>query len=115
MGLDSEHAQIEALEQILSERLTKLRLHSDNLQASTETSISSYLQNAHSTLQLLQDSLLAETPFHKVHFLDPELVGAVDTFEDDVLYVQTSMEEIDLQVLQGKNVKRDQIIERWTR
>lgn len=112
---DSEQARIEALEQVLSDRLTKLGLHSENLQSSTETSISSYLQNAHATLQLLQDSLLAETSFHTVRFLDPELVGSVDTFEDDVLYVQKSMEEIDLQVLQGKNVGRDQIVERWSR
>ena len=93
----------------------KLGLHSDNLQSSTEGSISEYLKNAHATLQLLRDSLLGETPYGKVRLLEGEMVGAVETFEDDVEYVRASVEEIDLQVLGGRNVKREQIVGRWGR
>lgn len=64
-------------------------------------------------LQMLQDALHSQSKYGKLHLLDPEMVESVDTFEQDIAYVQTNMEEIDLQVLQMKNVKRDQIVKRW--
>lgn len=112
---ESEQVKLEALERALTDRKTKLSIHSQNLQDTTESSISSHLKDAHVTLQLLQRSLLADTPYYKVELLDPELAASVDTFEEDVQYVQKSIEEIDLQVLQTKNVRKEQFIDRWSR
>jgi len=111
----SELLRIDDFERIMSDRKTKLVIHAASLESTTESAVSSHLSDAHTTLQLLQDSLLAESLYHGVQLLDPEIEASVETFEQDVQYVQKSLEEIDLQQLQIKNVHRDQIIERWSR
>lgn len=112
---DTESLQGNVVEQVLAERVKKLEIHSSSLRASTENSISSQLHDAHVMLQLLQDTLLKETPYKTVELLSPEMVGSVNTFEQDVAYVQTNIDEIDLHVLQARNATRDQIVERWAR
>lgn len=111
----SEPSRIDHFERILSDRKKKLGIHATSLESTTESAVSSHLSDAHITFQLLQDSLLAESLYHRVQLLDPEIEASVETFEQDVQYVQKSLEEIDLQQLQTKNVHRDQIIERWSR
>ena len=103
----------EALEQLLAERVKKLEIHNESLRQSTENSIPSRLCNAATTLQILHDVLHSQSKYGKVHLLDPEMVESVQTFEQDVAYVKTNVEEINLEVLQGRNVKRDQIVQRW--
>ncbi|TVY87763.1 hypothetical protein LAWI1_G003175, partial [Lachnellula willkommii] len=80
----SEQARATALEKSLSERLTKLEIHSSSLQSTTESSISSHLLDAHLTLQLLQDSLLAESLYSKVRLLDPDIEASVGMFEQEI-------------------------------
>jgi len=111
----SEQARANALEKSLSERLTKLEIHSTTLQSTTESSISSHLSDAHLTLQLLQDSLLAESLYSKVRLLDPDIEASVTMFEEEIENLQGSLERIDLSVLQERNVKREQLVERWSR
>ena len=111
----SESSRIDHFERILLDRKEKLGIHATSLESTTESAVSSHLSDAHITFQLLQDSLLAESLYHRVQLLDPEIESSVETFEQDVQYVQKSLEEIDLQQLQTKNVHRDQIIERWSR
>ncbi|TVY48436.1 hypothetical protein LOCC1_G000907 [Lachnellula occidentalis] len=111
----SEQARADALEKSLSERLTKLEIHSTSLQSTTESSISSHLLDAHLTLQLLQDSLLAESLYSKVRLLDPDIEASVTMFEQEIEHLQGSLEGVDLSVLQERNVKREQLVERWSR
>lgn len=105
----------EVLERALLDRLSKLEGHANSLQSTTEYSISSHLADAQVTLQLLRDSLLADTRYHKVHFLDPEIESSVAGFEKDVLDVQNNLEAVNLQKLQARNVHRDELVERWAR
>jgi hypothetical protein len=110
-----ESARIDALEKMLFERVTRLQGHANNLQSTTETSISSHLLDAHTTLGLLQDSLLAQTLYHKVRLLDPKVESDVAKFEKDVQDIQKSLEAVDLNTLQAKNAHREQLVERWSR
>lgn len=110
-----DEARVEALEQILADRLTKLDIHSSSLQTTTESSISSHILDSRLTLQLLQDSLLAESLYHKVRLLDPDIESSVSMFQQEIVELQGSLDDIDLQQLLVKNVNRDQIIERWGR
>jgi hypothetical protein len=105
----------EVLERALSDRLGKLEGHANSLQSTTESSISSYLNDAQVSLQLLRDSLLADTRYHKVQFLDPEINSSVAGFEKDVLDMQEKLEAVNLQKLQARNIHREELIERWTR
>lgn len=107
--------QSQALEKTLTERLTKLEIHSNSLQTTTETSISSHLLDAHLTLQLLQDSLLAETLGRKVRLLDPDIEASVGMFESEIEELRGMLEGIDLTGLGARNVRREAIVERWGR
>ena len=111
----SEQTRAEALEKPLSKRLTKLEIHSSSLQSTTESSVSSHLLDAHLTLQLLQDSLLAESMYSRVRLLDPDIEASVAMFEQEIGDLQTSVEGIDLSGLLGRNVRREQLVERWSR
>ena len=94
--------------------MTKLQIHSASLQSTTESSVSSHLLDAHLTLQLLQDSLLTVSLYHKVRLLDPDIEASVSMFEGEISDLQQSLEGLDLSVLQGRNVRREQLVERWS-
>jgi hypothetical protein len=114
-GTKSDQIPMDILERALQDRVSKLEDHAKSLQSTTETSISSHLLDAHTTLQLLRDSLLSETPYNKVQLLDPELESAVDTFEEDVQDLQQKLDAVNLQKLQARSVHRERLVERWSR
>jgi hypothetical protein len=111
----SDTARVEALEKLLSERIARLESHSNSLQSTTETSISSHLLDAQITLGLLQDSLLAKTPYGKVRLIDPKIESDVSKFDQEVQGLQNGLDAIELHALQAKNVSREQLVERWSR
>jgi hypothetical protein len=111
----SDTARIDVLERALSDRISKLESHATSLQSTTESSISSHLHDAHTTLELLHDSLLAESLYHKVQLLDPRIESSVATFEKDVQDLQKDLEAVDLHTLQSRNVHKEQLIKRWSR
>lgn len=112
---NTDATRCEILERALSDRLSKLEGHANSLQSTTESSISLHLLDAHATLQLLRDSLLADTLYHKIRYLNPEIELSVGTFEQDVQDLQQNLEEVNLQKLQARNVHRDELVERWSR
>jgi hypothetical protein len=111
----SDKARIDGLEKMLAERVNRLEGHANSLQSTTETSISSHLLDAQITLGLLQDSLLAETPYGKIRLLDPKVESDVSDFDREVQDLQKSLEGVDLHALQVKSVHREQLVERWSR
>lgn len=111
----SDHERAAFLEKALLDRANKLDVHMTSLQSTTETSIASHLLDAHVTLNLLQDSLLADTKYHTIHLLDQNLEASVDMFEHDIQALQEELEAIDLYSLQNKNIHKEQLIERWSR
>jgi hypothetical protein len=111
----TDEARIDILERALLDRISKLESHATSLQSTTESSISSHLLDAHMTLELLHDSLLAESLYHKVRLLDPSIESSVATFEKDVQDLQKNLEAVDLHTLQSRNVHKEQLINRWSR
>lgn len=111
----SSAARIELLERSLQDRRSKLDNHAFNLQMTSENSIFSYIRNAQSTLQLLRDSLHAESPYGKVELLDVDTESTIHILEKEVEEVQNSLSNIDLRKLQERNVHRDELVQRWSR
>jgi len=111
----SDTARVEALEKMLSERITRLESHANSLQSTAETSISSHLLDAQITLGLLRDSLLAETLYGKVRLIDPDVESDMSKFDHKVQDLQRSLEAVELHTLQAKNMNREQLVERWSR
>lgn len=110
----SDHERATLLERALSERTARLEGHASSLQSTTESSISSHLLDARLTLELLRDALLAESRYGKVRLLDPQLEASVDRLEREVLDVQEGLERVDLHSLQARNVRREQLVKRWS-
>ena len=110
---DEERAAF--LEKALMDRASKLEGHMTGLQSTTEGSIASHLLDAHITLNLLQDSLLADSDYHTVHLMDQHLESSVNTFEQNIQALQEQLEGVDLYSLQTKNVHKEQVVERWSR
>ncbi|PSS28396.1 hypothetical protein M430DRAFT_47402 [Amorphotheca resinae ATCC 22711] len=111
----SDQPRIEALERALLDRASKLEGHASTLQSTTESSISSHLLDAHVTLHLLRDSLLADSPYNNVQLLDSEIQSSITGLEEDLQDLQQKLEAVNLQKLQERNVHREQLIERWSR
>lgn len=111
----SDRSRIDALERALLDRANKLDGHAHSLQSTTETSISSHLLDAHVTLHILRNSLLAQSPYNSVSLLDPEVESSLSTLENDIQQLQGKLEQVDLQKLQARNVHREQFVERWSR
>lgn len=110
-----EQQRIDALEKAQLDRANKLEAHWHSLQSSTETSISSHLLDAHITLHLLRNSLLAQSPYNNVSVLDPDVESSLSTLQDDVERLQERLEGLDLKKLQARNPHREQLVERWSR
>jgi len=111
----SPSSRIEILERARADRSAKLGGHAESLQSTTESAISSHLLDANLTLQLLRDSLLVESKFKGVRLLGEEMEKVVEDLEREVDVVRESLETVDVQRLHGRNVHKEQLIERWAR
>ncbi len=111
----SDAARVEFFENALAERIARLESHMIGLQSTTETNISSHLADAHVTLGLLRDSLLKESRFGKVRLMDKEMEESVEIFESEVEALSEGLGAVDLRGLQGRNILREQLVERWSR
>ncbi|KAG9243119.1 hypothetical protein BJ878DRAFT_512346 [Calycina marina] len=110
-----DEERLELFERALSDRRKKLDSHASALQSTTESSISAYLLDSHLTLQQLRDSLLADSKYNKVQLLDAKTKSGLAAFDAEVQSVQERLENIDLENFSGRNVHKEQIIERWSR
>ncbi|POS86726.1 hypothetical protein EPUL_001394 [Erysiphe pulchra] len=111
----SEEINVLKMEKILSEKVARLESQEEILQKTMESSISSYLSDAHLTFALLRDELLDKSPYHEVNLIDPELLKTMDLLETEILKFQAKLEAIDLYDLQEKNSQRDYFLERWSK
>ncbi|ESZ97172.1 hypothetical protein SBOR_2428 [Sclerotinia borealis F-4128] len=112
---DDADARTEFLENVLGERIEKLKSHTANLESTTETTISSHVHNADVTMQLLYNALQADSIYGEVQLLDPDIVSSFNTFEGEIKNLQENLEAVNLQRLQLKNVHKEQLIKRWSR
>lgn len=111
----AEGPRIEALRRALSDRVSKLGGHAESLQSTTESSIASHVLDAHVTLQLLRDSLLAYTPYREVSLLDRDVDSSIAALETEVRDLEDMVKEVDLQGLQTRNAHRERLVSRWAR
>lgn len=100
---------------VLGDRIMKLYGHSMSLQEVSEASIGSHLHDSQVTLQLLMESLLSETPYKTVNLLDTEVQEAMDRLEWAVEEVKRDVAVVSLDPLRERNVRRDDLVERWAR
>ncbi|KAH7170075.1 hypothetical protein EDB81DRAFT_876124 [Dactylonectria macrodidyma] len=100
------------LAQVIAERSEKAADVARNAQEAFEAGAVSKLQDARLAIQLLRDSILAESPFGEVRLVDPEIEGSIHVLGQEVEKVREKLEAVD--VKKGvKSAKKEEFVHRW--
>ncbi|EGU82443.1 hypothetical protein FOPG_04193 [Fusarium oxysporum f. sp. conglutinans race 2 54008] len=114
---DAEEAsiqdQVSALNKAFTERSGKTTDVVRNAQDSFETSVTSRLDDARLAIQLLRDSVLAESPFGEIKMIDPEFEGSIDVLSQEVDKVREKLDGVVAKKALAKSVKKDEFVQRW--
>ncbi|KAF5598712.1 hypothetical protein FPCIR_2774 [Fusarium pseudocircinatum] len=114
---DAEEAsiqdQVSALNKAFTERSSKTTDVVRNAQESFETSVTSRLDDARLAIQLLRDSVLAESPFGEIKMVDPEFEGSIDVLRQEVDKVKEKLDAVVAKKALAKSVKKDEFVQRW--
>lgn len=108
-------SQVEDLISTLASRRAKVGDVARNVQESFETAAVGYVADAKLAIQMVRDSILAESPYGDIRLVDPEIEGSLDVLSQELAHVDEKLKGIDSNVakLRGKNAKRDEFINRW--
>lgn len=110
---DTGEEQVAALARVLSERSSKADDVSRNAQESFETLAMSKLEDARLAIQMLRDSVLAESAFAEVKLVDPEIEGSIHVLGQEVEKVGEKLNIVDVKKGTGKSDKKDELLRRW--
>ncbi|RGP71554.1 hypothetical protein FSPOR_3260 [Fusarium sporotrichioides] len=114
---DAEEAsiqdQVSALNKAFRDRSDKTTDVMRGAQEGFEMSVTSRLDDARLAIQLLRDSLLAESPFGEVKMLDPEFEESVVALARDVEGVKEKLDAVVDKKALAKSAKKDEFVQRW--
>lgn len=114
----SAQAQAALLSKALAERTQKAADVADSVQSTFENTATAHLADARIALQLIRDSVLAESPYSEVHLVDPGIESSIGVLAQEVQNVASRLEGVESEaaaLTRGRNVNRDEIISRWGR
>ena len=117
-GLPASPAdQVARLASTLADRKAKVDDVALNVQETFETAATRQIADAKLAVQLVRDSLLAESPYGQVRLVDAEIEGSIDVLMQEVDKISSRLGEVDAALAhargQGKSAKREEIIQRW--
>ncbi|KAK2733844.1 hypothetical protein CKAH01_08258 [Colletotrichum kahawae] len=107
--------QIALLSGTLAERQAKARDVARNAQESLESTAAVQLADAKLAVQLLRDSLLAESPFGDVRLVDEGIEASIAVLGQEVEKVKERVERVDAGKARQRSERRREILERWGR
>lgn len=105
--------KIKALHAVLGERTNKGVDVAQSGQESFENVVNAHFDDVRRALQLLKDSLLAESPFGEVKLVDPEVESSITFLSNGVRQIQDRLERADAKKGDGKSEKKAEILRRW--
>lgn len=106
-------AQIVALSKILEDRWKKTDEIARNTQETFEVGALVQLNDTRLAIQLVRDSVLAESPFNEPRLVDPEIGGSITLLAADVEGAKDRLTVVEGQRRDRKSEKRDEFVERW--
>ncbi|KAI3400630.1 hypothetical protein diail_2342 [Diaporthe ilicicola] len=112
----SVQAQAAHLSSILAERTRKAADVADSVQSTFEHTATAQLAEGRTALQLIRDSVLAESPYAEVHLVDPGIESSIGVLAQEVQNVTSRLEGVESEaaaLARGRNVSRDEIVSRW--
>lgn len=112
----STASQVNYLSATLFARADKAAGVTRSAQSTFENTAVSHLADARTAVQLIRDSVLAESPFAEVHLVDPGIESSIGVLAQEIHNVDTRLEGVERETIalaKGRNVKREDIIARW--
>ncbi|ROV89537.1 hypothetical protein VSDG_08505 [Cytospora chrysosperma] len=109
-------ARASYLSSIFDERVRNAVEVGHSVQSTFEGTSMSYLSDAKTALQLVRDSVLAESPYAEVHLVDPGIEVSIGVLAQEVHTVASRLEGVEREtamLARGKNLKKEEIISRW--
>ncbi|KAK4187523.1 hypothetical protein QBC35DRAFT_384633 [Podospora australis] len=116
---DTKPVSVQVQARELAKTLTDRRVKADdvarNVQESFEHIATKQIADGKLAMQLVRDSVLAESPFGEVHLVDPEIEGSIAFLRQEMERIRKEKEAVDNNMarLRGRNPKRDELIRRW--
>jgi hypothetical protein len=105
--------KLRALADVVSERSRKGHDMARDAQESFEATAAAYLDDVRRAVQMVKDSLLAESPYSRIHLEDPEIRGSIDVLAHEVQKVKQGLENAEAKKLVGKSEKKEEMLQRW--
>ncbi|KXH42897.1 hypothetical protein CSIM01_06005 [Colletotrichum simmondsii] len=99
----------------LAERQTKARDVARNAQETLEGTAATQLADSKLAIQLLRDSLLAESPFGDVRLVDEGIEASIAVLGQEVEKVKERVEKVDAGKARLRSERKREILERWGR
>ncbi|KAL6884909.1 hypothetical protein HDV57DRAFT_491565 [Trichoderma longibrachiatum] len=106
-------AQVAALSKILDERRNKLDEIARSAQETFEMGALAQLNDTRLAIQLVRDSVLAESSFNEPNLVDPEISGFITVLAAEVEGAKDRLALVEGQRRDRKREKRDEFVERW--
>ncbi|KAK1709807.1 hypothetical protein BDP67DRAFT_580156 [Colletotrichum lupini] len=107
--------QTAVLAATLAERQTKARDVARNAQETLEGTAATQLADSKLAIQLLRDSLLAESPFGHVRLVDEGIEASIAVLGQEVEKVKERVEKVDAGKARLRSERKREILERWGR
>lgn len=104
------------LNHTLHDRLDTLGTITRTTQTTLEHILSAQIADARQAIQLVRDSVLAESPFAEVHLVDPGIESSICVLGQEAGKVGARLEGVEREarvVGQGRNVRREEMVARW--
>jgi hypothetical protein len=105
-------SQIKAMEALLAERTIKEADVARSTQESFESGAMAQLDDARLAVQLLKDSILAETPFGEVQLIDGEVESSIVLLAQEVDKAKRQLADVETH-RGGGSEKKAELIQRW--
>lgn len=104
------------LSHTLHDRLQTLADITHTTQTTLENTASARIADARTAVQLVRDSVLAESPFAEVHLVDPGIESSIGVLGQEAGKVGARLDGVEREarvVGQGRNVRREEMVARW--
>lgn len=109
----NSRAKVDVLARTLRERLNKSDDISKGVQESFERHARFHIEDANRAIQLLKDSILAESPFGEVKLIDPDIEGSIQILIEEVDRARDKLQILEGQTVASGSEKREDFIGRW--
>ncbi|PHH78740.1 hypothetical protein CDD83_3944 [Cordyceps sp. RAO-2017] len=105
--------KVEFLARTVAERSLKADEVARAAHESFEASVTSQLRDAKLAIQLVRDSVLADSPFGDIKLSDPEIEASILVLDQEVEKARERLSTIERQKMPIRSVKREEIMQRF--